>query len=100
METERRMVGLSNSMSGLILNYKEYGNHLNKKRETIDLNLEKRNFAAAANVLTDRFNKVKYNGYETHCSYVEPVNYDTKYIIDHEWESRHVIILNIYKEIF
>ncbi|EFX78416.1 hypothetical protein DAPPUDRAFT_246118 [Daphnia pulex] len=44
---ERKTVPLSRELSGLILPYDHYGTHLDNQRRTMDLDLEKRNFAFA-----------------------------------------------------
>ena len=50
---ERRMAPLSNALAGVILPYDNYGNHLNSQGETIDLQLEKRNFEKAGETLAE-----------------------------------------------
>ena len=50
---ERRMVPLSHDLSGVILPYDTYGSHLDGNGNTIDVELEKRNFCAAGEVLKE-----------------------------------------------
>lgn len=50
---ERRMAPLSKDVSGIILPYDAYGNHLDKSGRTVDDELEKRNFAAAGEALAE-----------------------------------------------
>ena len=42
---ERRMAPLSRELIGVIFDHEHYGVHLNSKKETIDVELEKKNFA-------------------------------------------------------
>ena len=48
---ERRMAPLSRELVGVIFDHLHYGNHLNSKKETTDLELERRNFAYAGKAL-------------------------------------------------
>lgn len=51
---ERRMSPLSRDLAGLILPYDKFGSHLDpSSHKTVDFDLEKRNFAAAGNILAD-----------------------------------------------
>ena len=48
---ERRMAPLSRELCGVIFEHDHFGNHLNSKKETINLELEKENFAFAGKAL-------------------------------------------------
>ena len=48
---ECRMVKFSQELSGVVLPYDNFGSHLNAKGETIDKELEKRNFGYAGEIL-------------------------------------------------
>ena len=50
---ERRMAPLSRELTGVIFDHLHYGNHLNSKKETIDKDLEMRNFEYAGQALAD-----------------------------------------------
>ncbi|KAJ6639792.1 hypothetical protein Bhyg_12539 [Pseudolycoriella hygida] len=50
---ERRMAPLSRELSGLILPHEHFGSHLNSKNETVDGELEKRNFQYAGETLAE-----------------------------------------------
>ena len=50
---ERRMAPLSRELVGVIFDHQHFGSHLNSKKETVDLELEKRNFAFAGEALAD-----------------------------------------------
>ena len=55
---ERRMHPLSLSMAGIILPHDTCGTHLDSQGNTVDVELEKENFAAAGNVLADVFKNI------------------------------------------
>ena len=48
---ERRMAPLSRELIGVIFDHEHYGCHLNSAKQTIDQELEKRNFAFAGKAL-------------------------------------------------
>ena len=56
------MAPLSRELCGIIFDYQHYGCHLNSKKETVDLELEKQNFAYAGKALADLWNKMPDNG--------------------------------------
>ena len=45
------MAPLSRELIGVIFDHEHYGSHLNSAKETVDLELEKRNFAYAGKAL-------------------------------------------------
>lgn len=54
---ERRMAPLSRDLCGLVLPHDQCGNHLNSQNETIDIELEKKNFAKAGEILAEVWNQ-------------------------------------------
>ena len=48
---ERRMAPLSRELVGVIFDHQHFGTHLNSKKETVDIELEKRKFAFAEKAL-------------------------------------------------
>ena len=50
---EKRMAPLSHDIAEVILLYDHFGNHLGSNGETIDLNLKKKNFQKAAEILAN-----------------------------------------------
>lgn len=50
---ERRMAPLSKTLSGVILPFDTFGTHLDSNNNTIDIDLEKRNFSAAGHALAE-----------------------------------------------
>ena len=59
---ERRMAPLSRELIGVIFDHQHYGMHLNSAKKTIDLALEKRNFAYAGKGLASLWNNMDQNG--------------------------------------
>ena len=55
---EMRMAPLSRELIGLIFDHQNCGCHLNSAKETIDLQLEKRNFAYAGKALAALWNNM------------------------------------------
>ena len=56
------MVPLSKYTSGVILPFDIYGSHLNSSNVTINKNLERRNFKAAAEVLESIWSELVIDG--------------------------------------
>ena len=50
-KVERRMAPLSKDTAGIVLPFEKFGSYLNSSNKTIDTELEKRNFAAAGEIL-------------------------------------------------
>ena len=56
------MAPLSRELCGVIFEHVHFGNHLNSKKETVDVELEKKNFAFAGKALADLWNRMPENG--------------------------------------
>ena len=69
---ERRMAPLSHALSGVVLPHDSFGGHLNSSGETIDPELEKKNFKKAAEVLCEIWNNVTIDGHDVSASYRDP----------------------------
>ncbi|CAF3717102.1 unnamed protein product [Rotaria sp. Silwood1] len=67
---ERRMAPLSNQLAGLILPHDYFGTHLDNNGNTVDEQLEIRNFKRAAEV----WNELTIDCYPVACRYIEPVD--------------------------
>lgn len=65
---ERRMAPLSRDLAGLVIDHEKLGNHLNDKGETIDVELEKKNFEAAAKILEEIWSETIIDGSTVGCS--------------------------------
>jgi hypothetical protein len=89
---ERRMAPLSKSLAGVILPIATYGTHLNKSGDTIDEELELKNFKEAAEVAAKYWNDLKYKGYDTTAVYVEPEDSEIEQPREEseEWKSVHM----------
>ena len=89
---ERRMHPLSLSMAGVILPHDTCGTHLDSQGNTVDVELEKENFAAAGGILADVFNNITIDGHEVQARYVKNPP-DLHLLTDHggKYRNRHVI---------
>ena len=80
---EGRMVKFSQELSGVVLPHDNFGSHLNAKGETIDKELEKRNFGYAGEILAKIWSGMIIDGH--------PVLADQEVIKNsEEWKSKHV----------
>ena len=87
---ERRMTPLSDNVAGVILPHDTFGSHIDSKGDTIDRDLEIKNFAYAGKVLGDIWSHTIINGFPTVSAFVDSeVNID---VIkkDEDWISKHV----------
>ena len=84
------MVPLSKEMAGLILDHKHFGTHLNSKGESIDKELELRNFEYVGSTLAETWSLLLINGHPTVAEYIskEPEAEPTK--MSEEWKRVHV----------
>ena len=64
------MAPLSHDLSGLILPYDYYGTHLNSKCETIDTELEKKNFENAGETLAEVWSSTVVDSFPVVARYV------------------------------
>jgi len=87
---ERRMAPLSHDISGVLLPHDTYGSHLNEQRETIDEELERKNFYAASDVLSEIWSNTIINGYKVECKTVKEGNEMEPEEIDPKWIAAHV----------
>ena len=71
-QVERRMALLSRKLSGVILPYDSYGNHLDNSRKTKDKNLEIRNFNRAGRTLAEIWNDMEIDGQKVVAKYKPP----------------------------
>ena len=87
---ERRMVKLSKELSGVILQHDKFGSHLDGKGETIDKDLELRNFQYAGHILADIWSELVIDGNPVVAEFIEdeaPVVMESK---SEEWKACHV----------
>jgi hypothetical protein len=69
---ERKMAPFIREISGLILPYDHYRTHLDNQSQTIDLDLEKRNFAFAGSTLAEIWSKFVADEFPTLAEYIKP----------------------------
>ena len=67
---ERRMAPLSRQLSGLVLPYDHYGSHLDSKKKTSDIELEKKNFEHAGKYLAEIWSNIKIDGHDVKAEYI------------------------------
>ena len=86
---ERRMAPLSKLTTSVI--YDTFGSHLDSAHKTVDLDLEKENFKAAGEVLSEIFNKGVIDGHPVVSNFVSSVSEEAENTISEEWKAAHVI---------
>ena len=69
---ERRMAPLSHDLCGLILPHDTFGNHLDSSGKTTDVRLEKKNFLAAAEVLSEVWSNTVIDKFPVNAKAVKP----------------------------
>ena len=65
------MAPLSAEISGLVLPHDHFGSHLNSACKTMDVELEKRNFQYAGNVLAEVWSSMSIDGHPVLAKYVD-----------------------------
>lgn len=86
------MAPLSRDLAGLVIDHQQLGAHLNEKGETIDIELEKKNFAAAGKILEEIWSETVIYNYPTVAKYICPEDseIDDVEAMSPEWMSKHV----------
>ena len=88
---ERRMAPLSRALVGLILKHDIFGSHLNASGQTIDEELEIKNFFAAAEVLSEVWSQTTINDFKVDCKAVaQGCHFEPDQLVQ-TWVSQHVI---------
>jgi hypothetical protein len=87
---ERRMAPLSHDVSGLILKHDSYGSHLNSKGETIDRELELKNFEKAGQTLAEVWSNTVIDGYPVIAEYVVPKELMKDEEPNERWKFSHI----------
>ena len=87
-QVERRMTPLSKALTGLLLPYNTFGNHLDSQRRTIDVELGKHNFKKAGEILVKVWNELLIDKFPVVCEYLEnsamePVAYEESWVSKH-----------------
>ena len=84
------MAPLSKDTSGIILPYDTYGTHLDASNNTIDDDLEVRNFKAAGNVLADIWSESVIGEHPVVSRCIDPQDRDLNARTTEDWKSKHV----------
>lgn len=86
------MAPLSRDLAGLVIDHQQLGDHLNEKGETINIVLEKQNFAAAGKILEEIWSETVIDNYPTVAQYICPEDseIDDVEAMSPEWMSNHV----------
>lgn len=79
---ERRMAPLSKELSGIVLPYDHFGSHLDEKHQTVDSDLELRNFKHSGDVLSEVWSSMIID--------IEPETLNQAPIPDMKWHHKHV----------
>lgn len=87
---ERRMAPLSRHLAGVVLPHDHFGAHLDASGKTIDIEKEKNNFEAAANVLTEIWNDVIIDNFPVIAKYVQPGGERSSAKICQIWKKEHM----------
>lgn len=89
---ERRMAPLSKELAGVVLPHDNFGTHLNEKGETIDDDLELRNFEYAGRILAEIWSSLVFDSHPTVAEYIsdEPQDQDDLIETSEEWKATHV----------
>ena len=81
---------LFRTYSGLILPHDTFGTHLNSQRETIDLDLEQKNFGKAGEILGEVWSELVLDGHPVIARYEEPGKSIKSSNTSEIWNSVHI----------
>lgn len=88
------MAILSRELSGVILPYNHFGNHLDGHGQTKDQDLEKQNFKFEGETLAQIWSNVIFDNFSTVAKYIEPdkseILQENILVGDSKWFSKHV----------
>ena len=87
---ERRMAPLSHDLAGVVLPHNSFGSHLNSQNETIDAELEMKNFAKAGEVLAEIWSQTVIDGYATVVECIHPETDEVPVEQDPQGYGKHV----------
>ena len=87
---ERRMAPLTKDTSGVILQFDAFGPHLDASNKTIDMELEKKNFKAAGEILAEIWSESIINGHPIKARYVDPQERSIDTTEIEVWKNVHV----------
>ena len=87
---ERRMAPLSHDLEGIILPHDSFRNRLDSARKMKDLDLEKKNFFQAAEILSEIWSKMVIDGHPVDCLVIPLGQEHVPSTPDPTWVSKHV----------
>lgn len=88
---ERRMAPLSRQLAGVVLPHEHFGSHLDSALQTVDEELEKRNFAHAGKILAEIWNQISIDDYPVVAKYVDEHDSEPKLqTASSQWKAKHV----------
>ena len=97
-KVERRMAPLSRDTAGIILPFDKFGSHLDNSNKTVDTELEKKNFAAAGEILASVWSETVIDNYPVVAKWCPPTeerlvinNVDQQWIDNHVNQSRYLL---------
>ena len=85
----RRIAPLSKELAGLILEHDHFGTHLNAKGETVNGELEMKNFEQAGTILAGIWSSLVLDGQLTVAEYIPSGEETTPRQMSEEWKSIH-----------
>ena len=87
---ERRMSNLSKELSGVILPHDHFGTNLDNNNNTVDEELELKNFEHAGEILDELWSKLVINDHSVVAEFVREEPSDITITKSEEWEANHV----------
>ena len=88
---ERRKAPLSHDLAGVVLPLNSFRNHLNSQNETINEELQMKNFTKVGEILAEIWNRTVIDGSATVAEYIHPETDEAPVIEqDQEWWGKHV----------
>ena len=95
---ERRMAPLSKALAGVLLLHDTCGTHLNSSRKTVDVDLEKRNFKVAGEILAQIWSEISLDSFPIVSEYLESETLEAM-PIDEKWVAVHCRISQCFLQI-
>ena len=91
-KVKRRMAPLSKDTAGIILPFDKFGSHLDSSNRTIDIELEKKNFVAAGEILASVWSETVIDNYPVVAKWIDSAeaNMTIQTDIDQKWIDTHV----------
>jgi hypothetical protein len=87
---ERRMAPLSRYLAGIILPYDTFGSHLNSQGQTINEEMEKKNFQKAGEILAEVWSEAVIDKFPVVAEWRGGLTLPSAEMPSHEWLATHV----------